>query len=68
MYGLLIQHARWQGELVTPDDTRLETGAKCDCVCIGCGEPLILRRGKKSGGTLPIVQKLHVVERLISTK
>ena len=47
MSGLLIQHARWQGELVTPDDTRLETGAKCNCVCIGCGEPLILRRGEK---------------------
>ncbi len=47
MFGLLIQHARWQGELVMPDDIRLETGAKCDCVCIGCGEPLILRRGEK---------------------
>ena len=21
MSGLLIQHARWQGELITPDDT-----------------------------------------------
>ncbi len=44
---LLIQHARWQGELVTPDDIRLKVGAKCDCVCIGCSEPLILRRGEK---------------------
>ena len=47
MSDLLIQHARWQGVLVTPDDRHLETGAKCGCTCIGCGEPLILRRGVK---------------------
>ena len=47
MSGLLIQHARWQGALVTPDDTWLEGGAKCGCICIGCDEPLILRRGEK---------------------
>ena len=47
MSGLLIQHARWQGELVTPDDTRLEVGLKCGCVCIECGEPLVLRCGEK---------------------
>ena len=47
MSGLLIQHARWQEELVTPDDTRFEAGAKCGCICIECGEPLILRRGEK---------------------
>ena len=47
MFALLIQHARWQGELITPDDTRLEAGAKCGCVCIECSEPLILRRGEK---------------------
>ena len=47
MSGLLIQHARWQGALVTPDDTWLEGGAKCGCICIGCDEPLVLRRGEK---------------------
>ena len=47
MSALLILYTLWQGELVTPDDKRLEAGAKCDCVCIGCGEPLILRRGEK---------------------
>ncbi len=48
MSDLRIQHARWQGGLVTPDDTRLEAGAKCDCVCLGCDESLILRRGEKN--------------------
>ena len=47
MSGLLIQHARWQRALVTPDDKRLEAGAKCGCVCIVCDKPLILRRGEK---------------------
>ena len=47
MSGLLIQHARWQKALVTPDDKRLEAGAKCGCVCIVCDKPLILRRGEK---------------------
>lgn len=46
MSDLRIQHARWQGELVTPDDQRLVSGKKCGCVCMGCGEPLILRRGE----------------------
>lgn len=48
MSELRIQHARWQEELVTPDDLRLVLGKKCGCVCMGCGEPLILRRGKKN--------------------
>lgn len=48
MPDLLILYARWQGELVTPDDTRLEMGAQCGCTCIGCDEPLILRRGEKN--------------------
>ena len=47
MSDLLIQHARWQEELVTPLDPRLESGDKCGCLCIGCGESLILRRGQK---------------------
>lgn len=47
MPDLLIQHARWQEELVTPVDRRLKSGNKCGCTCIGCGESLILRRGKK---------------------
>ena len=47
MSALLILYARWQGKFVKPDDTRLEAGAKCGCVCIGCGEPLVLRRGEK---------------------
>ena len=46
MSDLRIQHAKWQGELVTPDDQRLVSGKKCGCVCMGCGEPLILRRGE----------------------
>ncbi len=48
MSDLRIQHARWQEELITPDDSRLVSGKKCGCVCMGCGEPLILRRGKKN--------------------
>ena len=48
MSGLPIQHARWQGEPVTPDDTRLEAGAKCGCICKYCDASLILRRGKKN--------------------
>ena len=47
MSDLLILYARWQRELVTPDDTRLERGKGCGCVCVGCDEPLILRRGEK---------------------
>lgn len=47
MSDLRIQHARWQGELVTPDDPRLASGKKCGCVCLGCNESLILRRGEK---------------------
>ncbi len=46
MPDLFIQHARWQEELVTPDDKRLVSGKGCDCICMGCDEPLILRRGK----------------------
>ena len=48
MSDLRIQHARWQEELVSPDDPRLVSGKKCGCVCMGCDEPLILRRGKKN--------------------
>lgn len=48
MSDLRIQHARWQEELVSPDDPRLVSGKKCGCVCMGCGESLILRRGKKN--------------------
>lgn len=47
MSDLLIQHASWQGELVKPIDRRLKSGNKCGCICFGCGESLILRRGKK---------------------
>ena len=46
MPDLFIQHARWQQELVTPDDKRLISGKGCRCICMGCDEPLILRRGK----------------------
>lgn len=46
MSELLIQHAKWQDELVKPVDSRLVSGKDCGCVCAGCGESLILRRGK----------------------
>lgn len=48
MSELLIQYAKWQGELVKPVDTRIVSGKECGCVCAGCGEPLILRRGKRN--------------------
>lgn len=48
MSDLLIQYAKWQDELVTPVDTRIVSGKECDCVCVGCGESLILRRGKRN--------------------
>ena len=48
MSELLIQHAMWQDELVKPVDSRLIAGKACSCVCAGCGESLILRRGKKN--------------------
>ena len=48
MSELLIQHAKWQGELVKPVDSRLVSGKDCGCVCAGCGESLILRRGKRN--------------------
>ena len=48
MSELLIQHAKWQGELVKPVDTRIVSGKECGCVCAGCGESLILRRGKSN--------------------
>ena len=48
MSELLIQYAKWQDELVKPVDTRIVSGKECGCVCAGCGESLILRRGKRN--------------------